>query len=198
MTDPSSYFDKTWIRPSNMLTFFSDECKDNLNCGCGNKAQNSNNSNDEINNEDINNEIRGRAHTGTEEDASLFTDNSLLSRRMSRSLSPSFFSHQSDQYDGCGAAAAAYVAFPRFACHEDELLENNDNQEDVTLENVENGRVNYQPYYSPQDFTSQTWLTAISETISIQALAGGATFVLGAVVIVHPLVLVGAATAAGE
>lgn len=155
MSNSSSYFDQTWINPpSSLMNFFSDECKDNLNCGCGDEP------NDSRSGDKSNQYFRGRQSL---EEASLAA-NSFLSRRISRSLSPNYYDSISNPL---GDAAAI------------------------------NAVNDYEPYYSPQDFTSQTWLTAISETISIQALAGGATVVLGAVVIIHPLALVGAATAAG-
>ena len=93
MSNNSSYFDQTWIHPSSMLGFFSNECKHNLNCGCGDKQDNNNTSTDEIIHnpctattipDEFQNEGRPRSLT---EDASLM-DNSLLSRLESVVLSP--------------------------------------------------------------------------------------------------------------
>jgi len=159
--------------PSDSCDMLASQCEEKLRCGCEEQH-----GSQEI---DHDSSLRGRAVTDlTALDNSLDLPWRLTSSR-SISSSFSFFGSGYDQYDygaDCGLAPWQGTLYSNAS--------------------VGNDNVVYQPYYQPQDFSSQTWLTAISETISIHALAGGATMVLGAVVIIHPLVLVSAATAAGE
>lgn len=220
-----SYFGQQWINQS-ITHFFSDDFKDTkIGCGCVEEGDAKEDDLNELRDRAMTApETTDVANTGRDESAPVpqaasltnqisFSENSLaLSQRMSRSLSPSFsfFATHNTSYSSDGSSAshdngnhitsldrcgAVTATFPTFQCRADS---------DSTVQSTNNSSNNlnckdasrYQPYYHPADFSSQTWLTAISETISIQALAGGATVVLGAVVIIHPLVLVGAATAA--
>jgi hypothetical protein len=177
-----------------LTNFFGDESTCRNNCGCIDQEEGCHRDDEEVA------PSRGRADaasasSGGSKGAELthhpsFADNSLaLTERASRSLSSSFSFfgndcssiHNLDGRDGSRGFhnnTKGTCLFPSLHCNSNDKL--------------------LYTYYSPQDFETKTWLTAISETISIHALAGGATVVLGAVVIVHPVVLVGAATAAGE
>ena len=154
-----------------MLSFFSEECKD-VRC-CTADDGNDGDVNDVATNGGNNNYGTIRNNSGslirrahTEEDNSL-----AMSRQTSRSLSPTFLYSQHNLF-----------------CDED----NANNLNSVTHA-TGNNNSGYEPFYTPSDFTSQTWLTVLTETLTIPALAGGATVVLGAAVIVHPLGMMGAA-----
>lgn len=187
-----SYFESNhWITSFATSPFFSydEQCKHKLNCygGCANAnaetAHHCDNNNNTVN---VNNPSSSLQE---EEDGN--NSLALSMHRISRSLSPSFsfFSKNDDDYHA--AVCGQLSPFNKSLHHNN----NNDNSQQYHHYNYSYNY--YQPYYQLSDFTSQTWLTAISDHVhSTHALYAGGAVVLG-IIVIHPLVLATAAVYAG-
>jgi len=110
----------------------------------------------------------------------------LLSK--ARSLSPSFSLFASPS--GCGI----YTHLQCDTNPNNSTTHNNNNTDDIETSSIQPS-LHYQPYFSPSDFSPQTWSNVLQDTSTIRYCGAGAA-VLTAVIVIHPLALIGAAATA--
>jgi len=189
--DDTSYFDKEWvsntvqsavtnlffgvddnnIRSNNELEKQLEEGESSVPSSRGVSPVNNANSDNDTS-ENNNREIRCKSVPPTSESD---IDQPFLLSTKARSISPSFSLF-------CGQVESNEST--------DNTIENNDDNSEI------DDQQSTATHFDPSDFNSQTWLTAIQETSATIRYSAPGVAALTAVLVVHPLALIGAVATA--
>ena len=112
-----------------------------------------------------------------------------------RSISPSLSLFSASTTGGCGVGERLYNHLQCDVMPSATSSESMDKNAAQLNDSHDDGII-AQPYFLPSDFTPQTWLTALQETSSTIRYCAPAAAALTAVIVIHPLALIGAVATA--